>query len=185
MENPSRGPRPPTYILKPKFYLSSFISPSLVHASAPSTGTCLQLLADNLLFLIAKSWLTQTFWWASLTLAWHWWVVKSEAQLALWAWGMEPGERSVFPYPFPLDDHGWFLSPCNTGTRVCEEQPTVLSGLQTDKKNLRNASGEITVSQCDPWIFGFMFCHLGKGRLWFCLALLHSCSVSKPPGSPP
>ena len=83
------------------------------------------------------------------------------------------------------DGHGWFLSPFSTGTRVCEEQPTVLSGLQTDKKNLRNASGEITVSQCDPWLFGFMFCYSGKGRLWFRLALLHFCSLSKPPGSPP
>ena len=60
----------------------------------------------------------------------------------------------------------------------------VLSKLKTDKRNLRNVFGEITVSQCDPWTFGFMFCHLGKGQLSFSLALLHSCSISKPPGSP-
>lgn len=57
----------------------------------------------------------------------------------------------------------------------------VLSELKTDKRNLRNVFGEITVSQCDPWTFGLMFCHLGKGRLSFSLALLHFQASRKSP----
>ena len=74
--DPPKALIPSTYRIKSKFWYdtalptsSSFILSLPGSCFAPSLMTCLQFLADNLLFLIVKSLLTWSFWWESPTSA--------------------------------------------------------------------------------------------------------------------